>query len=434
MLKKSHRYLVFALWAISLSAFGQVTSSPYSSYGIGLPEAGTFGINRSLGNAGIGIRTPQFINSLNPASYSAFDLTVFEAGIISQYNEFQTQTATATSTDASFAYLGFGLPVLPWWGLSFGLQPFTNVGYNFLATEQSPEFGSFSTAYRGTGGVNKVFLGNGFRYRRMSAGFNANYLFGSVNRDRRVAFDPSIIPLNTIAVDNYFLSDFAFDLGAQYVQPLDTIGKSKLTFGATYGIGTNLNASRQQFIATYSAVPAGDLIRDTVVFRDTKGTFNLPDNFGIGLAFNRGEQWMIAADWRHSRWGAGRSAFGPSDSLANSTDYSFGVQFSPEQDPARASQIYYRIIQYRAGFRYNQSHILVRNTQIQEYGITIGVGLPLRRTRAPQLGITRPSVINIGIEAGQRGTLDEGLLRERYIRVNLGLTINDKWFIKRRYD
>ncbi|MBA3899449.1 MAG: hypothetical protein H0X62_04435 [Bacteroidetes bacterium] len=430
---KPNKFLLIAFLAISLPSIGQITDSPYSSHGFGLPQQGTFGLNRSIGNTGVGIRSPQFINTLNPASYSSFDLTVFEAGIISQYNEFSVDTSSFSSTSASFAYLGFGVPILPWWGLSFGLQPFTSVGYNYVGTQTEPGLGTFSTSYRGTGGVNKVYVGNGFKYKRLSAGFSANYLFGSINRDRRVAFDPNIIPFNTIAIDTFFVSDFSFDLGAQYVQPLDTIGRNKLTFGATYGLSSNLNTSRQQFIASFSSLDVGDLVRDTIAFESSTGSFVLPENFGAGISFTRGERWLIAADWKHSRW-ADHSAFGRNDSLANSTEFSFGFQFSPEEDPARAAQVYHRIVQYRAGFRFNQSHIMVRNTQIQEYGITIGVGLPLRRTRAPQMGITRPSVINIGIEAGQRGALAEGLLRERYIRLNLGLTINDRWFIKRRYD
>jgi hypothetical protein len=430
---KSYKIFFLYILGISFGATAQITNSPYSSYGIGLPARESLGINRGLGNAGIGIRTPQFINTLNPASYSSFDLSVFEAGIISQGNEFAFDTARSRSANASFAYLGFGLPITPWWGLSFGVLPLTTVGYNVVSTQNHPTLGTFSTAYRGTGGVNKIFLGNGFKYRRFSAGVNTNFLFGSVNRDRRVAFDPAITAFNTISIDDNFVNDFDFELGAQYKLPLDTVGRRNLNLGVTYGFRNDLNVARQRFNATFSATPTGDLIRDTVLFESTNTTFTLPDRYGLGLAYTMGDRWLIAADWKYSRW-AQNSAFGPSDTLSNSNELNLGIQFTPEEDVLRNMQVYRRIIQYRFGFRYNQSYITLRNTQIQELGITIGVGLPLRRTRIPQLGVTRPSVINIALEAGQRGALEGGLVRERYIMLNLGLTINDRWFQRRRFD
>jgi len=35
---------------------------------------------------------------------------------------------------------------------------------------------------------------------------------------------------------------------------------------------------------------------------------------------------------------------------------------------------------------------------------------------------------------GKRGNKDENILEESYFKIYLGLTFNDQWFIKRKFD
>jgi hypothetical protein len=60
--------------------------------------------------------------------------------------------------------------------------------------------------------------------------------------------------------------------------------------------------------------------------------------------------------------------------------------------------------------------------------MTLGIGYPIRRTN---LSIGQ---INASLELGRRGVAENGLVRESFTRFSVGLTFNDKWFIKRRYD
>jgi hypothetical protein len=57
----------------------------------------------------------------------------------------------------------------------------------------------------------------------------------------------------------------------------------------------------------------------------------------------------------------------------------------------------------------------------------------LRRTRAGN-GKYVQSMVNFAVEWGQRGTTDRSLLLENYWNFKLGFTLNDRWFIKRKYD
>jgi hypothetical protein len=40
--------------------------------------------------------------------------------------------------------------------------------------------------------------------------------------------------------------------------------------------------------------------------------------------------------------------------------------------------------------------------------------------------------MNIGFEWGKRGTTAADLIEEKYFRVNIGLSLNDRWFQKRK--
>jgi hypothetical protein len=42
--------------------------------------------------------------------------------------------------------------------------------------------------------------------------------------------------------------------------------------------------------------------------------------------------------------------------------------------------------------------------------------------------------VNIALQTGVRGTIDNGLLREGFTRFSFGFSVSEKWFLKRRYD
>jgi hypothetical protein len=72
----------------------------------------------------------------------------------------------------------------------------------------------------------------------------------------------------------------------------------------------------------------------------------------------------------------------------------------------------------------------VNGNTISQYGVTAGLGL---RLKPPVKGYP-PSIFNIGLELAERGSLTQVGVRERLARIYLGITINDFWFKKRKYD
>ena len=81
------------------------------------------------------------------------------------------------------------------------------------------------------------------------------------------------------------------------------------------------------------------------------------------------------------------------------------------------------------GARYAKMPIVIDNSTSNDMAVSAGMSFPLRSK--DKLSYT---VLNVGVEFGQRGKLAEKWLLEQYINVNVGLTLNNKWFIKRVYD
>jgi hypothetical protein len=82
-------------------------------------------------------------------------------------------------------------------------------------------------------------------------------------------------------------------------------------------------------------------------------------------------------------------------------------------------------MQYRIGFHYEQTYLKLNGRNINDIGFSAGIGMPIRRAG---------TMLNFTLEAGQRGTTQDNLIRERYLKLTFGLTVNDLWFVKSKYD
>ena len=89
-------------------------------------------------------------------------------------------------------------------------------------------------------------------------------------------------------------------------------------------------------------------------------------------------------------------------------------------------------VEYRVGGYYEKMPFQLSDTDLYNYGITFGLGLPIKqRSQAP--GEFKVSTVNIGVMAGRRGSLENGLIQEEYLSFYLAVTFNDKWFIDYKY-
>ncbi len=398
-------------------------TSPYSRFGVGDLHLYNNTTILAMGGTSIGLRDPLRINFSNPASYASLEPNsfIFEASIYSKSVRMKTQTLAQNGNYTSLGHLLMGFPVTKHWKTSLGLLPFSDVGYKVVDIQAVTGLGKVLRSYEGSGGIHQVYFGNALSIgKNFSAGLNLNYLFGTIEKNRSVSFPDSINIFNTRVLNTTVVGGFKLTAGLQYLQP---IGKNyQLIGGLTYSPEVVSNIKDKMLAYNYVVGATGiDSPRDTILNTPfEKGTMRLPVDIGAGFMLRKTDRWVLGADYRWQNWKQ-FTFFDRSDSLNNSTTFSVGGQFNP---PATVLSSYWNKMQYRFGVRFTQTYLELRKNQINEFGISFGLGLPLSRTK---------STINLGLEAGARGTTESNLIRESFLKFSLGFSIYERWFEKRKF-
>ena len=195
-------------------ATAQLTSSPYSIFGMGSIEENALGESKSMGGTGIAFTSEHSVNFLNPASYNGYDslVTIFELGLFGKYTSFKTTSNSQAHLDASARYIAMGFTITQKLATSFGLASYSTVGYNINVT--SPVESSnmtYSKTFSGEGGVNQLFLGSSYKIsRNLVFGINAVYLFGTITHSESSA------DYNYTLKDLTYLSNINLNYGLNY--------------------------------------------------------------------------------------------------------------------------------------------------------------------------------------------------------------------------
>lgn len=379
-----------------------------------------------MGNIGIGSRENYNINIDNPASYTAIDTAsfLFEGGLVAKYTKLKAKGIDEDATTASLGHLLMGFPLNRWWKSSVGLVPYSTTGYSVTSDSLYENVGNVLYEYKGLGGITRFNWGNAVQpFKFLSVGVNASYLFGTIDRSQKITFPDSLYMIKTKINKSVSPGGFYFDFGMQYFTELKK--EIKLVVGATYHPKITLKA-KQEYIARNFIIEASndEKFKDTIAYTSEKGTIIIPSGFGLGISLAKTDHWFFGIDYKFDNWQDYRS-FGVSDSLVNSQSVALGGRLVPDF----SSTSYLNRIDYRIGARYYESYLELRGRQLNGFGITFGFGLPIR-----SLAIKgTKSMINIGFEIGQRGTLEQNLIRENYTNFFFGVTIYEVWFLKRRY-
>ncbi len=423
MLKKQISVLLFFSFLLFLDVSAQInTYSPYSRYGFGEMERQGIGFTHAMGGVGIGMRLENQINYLNPASYTTQDSSsfIFDFGLSGSMTNYKSSTNSFSIKNASFSHLAISFPVTRWMFVSGGLVPFSKVGYNVIQEGvNQPYIGTVDSYYEGSGGLNRMFLGTGIKWKNLSFGINAYYLTGSLNYDKSYIFPFSDKYFSTKITDKYSIRNVYIGVGAQYIIKLNN--NSSLVLGAIFDNKSALKGTHSNFIRnTYSGASQNAV--DTVNFEENSETgIVLPNKLGLGASINLSRKLILAIDYTTQDW----SEFKMPDNtgvMKKSSVVNVGLQYTPNYQALRG---YFNHVNFRLGGYYSNTNLRLINQDIKDYGATIGLGLPFSRSR---------SMFHLGYQVGQRGTLSNGLIKETYQNIYLSLTLYDIWFIKSKFD
>lgn len=396
---------------ISISGVSQNTRSPYSIFGPGEIQSRGFGRNMAMGGAGIGVSSGSFINTMNPASYSGFDSLkfVYEIGFEGKYSRFKSQGDRLNDYTFNFKYIAFGFRVNDWWASTMGIAPFSNVGYTITTSKYvEGTFDKFYSSYEGSGGINYVYWGNAFKLGKLSLGVNSSYLFGSITQDELIT-QPSDIFSSFIMQRTDYLKSFYFDYGAQYSFK---IKGWDYTLGAIYSNEQKLTSRHQVDVKTTSYT--------TISSEEYKSKqLRVPETYGIGFSMKKGPIVHVAGDYEFQKWSGLKYPI-QKDVFLDSHRFAVGVESKPWGEIVTLD--WYKKITYRIGANYKTSFLKINGTQINEKGITFGLGIPVKN-----IG----SLMNFTVEVGQKGTVSNRLIREDYVLFHMNFSINEIWFKKR---
>ena len=408
-------------------------SSPYSYFGIG----DEFSINTveqsSMGGIGVAFSHYKYLNFTNPAAYGNLKYTTYAFGLLSNDLTIKTNDVKQMSNSTSLSYVALAFPIGKKAGFSFGMQPISTVGYSLTNTTFDDDGVTpiEISLFEGNGGVNRFYGSFGINvYKGLSVGIEADYSFGSLENGITNQIDG--VDLLTKHKEFTKLRGGSIKLGAQYEHKL----KNNLIVnaGATLKLGNNLNATGESL--TYTLTGTG-LVRDTLVDQNgdklinIDGKFKFPVKSTLGIGVGEFDKWYAGLEYEN------QNAISTSDlatitsgafRYGNANRISFGGFYLPNINSISS---YWKRITYRAGLRIENTGLLVNGsttgsnfTKINDFGISFGVGIPMKRM----------SSVNMGFEFGKRGTIENNLIQENYFNFRLSLSLTDNWFIKRKID
>lgn len=442
-----NRKLKTAMLAVLLGCAGSTQAQngfnvPFSQFGIGstdlpysLPTVSRMGgvvYSRAQRNC---------INPFNPASYAAVETEsfVFDIGLNLQTSVLRNDANRQMDGDGNLAYLMVAFPLTKWWKTSMGLLPYSQVNYSSTQATDDPLTQSrVKTIYDGTGGVSQFYWGNGFNIsKRLSVGFNVNYLYGNIQRAISYDFqgNDSTYCMNSRRQKNTMVSNVLFDLGVQYHQPLND--KYTLHAGITARLPRDMRVDDQSLVYTYIPKGNNEYLADTIFpMRGMSDTYESelqqPLSIGAGLSLERNELWEVALDGYYAPYSdikyvenANYSIFGTS-ALRYAQNYK--VALGGEWKGDKNASSYWKRIGVSGGMYYNYGRLALElsdgaSYSLDDIGGGVGFALPMRKGQ---------SVMTLSVGYSSFG--NSQLLRRDCFTFGLSIGSCERWFQKRKYN
>ena len=435
MIKKLVIVLI-AFFALQMNA-QQGTASPYSFYGIGsLKFKGTVE-NRSMGRLSI-YNDSIHVNLSNPAGYTGNNIKSFNeesrpikfaVGATYSSLNLKTETDSDNANATSFYYLVLNVPMGKF-GLAFGILPYTSTGYKLESFDNDDVL---INRYRGEGGLNKAFLGFGYQItKELSVGIQTSYNFGNVqNSVIEFVYDSegNLVQYQSRENNRSDLSGLNVDIGLSYKKMISD--KLELVSGLTYTPKSDITSNNTRSFSTIviSGLTGQEFVINTIegdlaAQNLEKTNLTLPSRISFGAGIGQPRKWFIGAEYAFQKYSQFSNPIFDIENtnFVDGSSISIGGFFVPYYN---SFSNYWKRATYRAGVNFSHTGLKINDEDINEFGISFGVGLPVG-------GMF--SNANLGFEIGKRGTTKQNLIQENFVNFQISLSLNDRWFQKIKYN
>jgi hypothetical protein len=403
----------------------QTSSSTYSALGLGEFNYSGSATNQAMGGLGISYGTGWSVNFVNPALSTRNTIFNFEAAL--NYKKLNVNNGSETSDvdGGGLSYVAFSLPVKSGkTTLGLGLNQISSVNYRLLINSQVNNATINANNFiRGDGGISEAYLSAGFVVaKNLSLGIQGSYLFGSSIRTNQLRLTDTLgvdVGIPSEYYERLTVSDVGYKLGAHYMVPLGE--KKNLHLGAIYEKLGDVNG--KAFAKLAAIGQANDLDTDgDLIANDEPGSVYIPNRYGFGFSFEKVNKYAIGLEAQYQDFKQYRSFLDDPTQLKEAIKIGLGIQIVPDYLAIDNSL---KRSTYRFGLEFQQTPYYLNNTNINDLGINFGASLPLNQL----------SLLNFAMKVGQRGTTNNGLIRENYINFTLGFSLNDNsWFYKRVFE
>ncbi len=407
-------FVIVFLLALSSIIYSQ-SSSPYTRYGIGDLKYSFSARQQGMGQLGVSLLDKSHISTTNPASWSDFNRTRIEFGLAYNGITISNNSTSYFTAETEIEGFTFGFPVSSDYGIGVaaGLIPYSRISYKAIQNYQSTDtlISDYSITYEGKGGLSKLFIGSSYRLPfDFSIGATLDYYFGNLNYFSTLKFKNEN---NYTAEYNLSYRPTGFGTTLGFISSnLNEFFKTD--FISDVRIGGSINYISKLDTDTILTTTSSILV-DTIAQSRTK--IEIPLRINLGLSFIIGKNYLVTLDYSSQNFKDFKIADRKVNELRDGFKFSTGFEFIPTQ---QLGMTFWERVNWRFGLSYEKTPYYFRNTGINQYSIFSGLTFPLGSDNS----------IDLALQYSLRGTTENNLLKENVIKLNLGISFGELWFLR----
>jgi hypothetical protein len=411
---KIYRFIILAILIATTQVNAQDGSpSPYSFFGLG--DLSFKGTTENIGMGGMTVYADSIHYNINtPAALSHLKFVNLNLGMANNFMNVKDQSDSQWFSSHNLTYFSLALPIGKKVGFGMGILPVSTSSYQIY---EKTDLGTYT--FSGEGGNSRVFLAGAYQIlKNLSIGLEYQYYFGFLRHENY--WIPSSTPTYTKENDNVSFSGQTLKFSSLFQKKFKK--NYYLNIAANYRLGTDLSATNRNVTQIITPVFGGSDVTETLNSGDIEGKITFPSFFDISTGYGKTNKWYLGATYSQTSMSDFRNPFVDPAYLTykNGSEIKLGGFFIPQYNSITN---YLKRVTYRAGAYYRNTGMNLYGIDVNDFGITFGLGLPAVR------GISN---LNLGLELGQRGKVTDHLVQEKYINLHIGISLNDRWFIKRK--
>ncbi|HJR54901.1 MAG TPA: hypothetical protein VJ982_14470 [Gemmatimonadota bacterium] len=390
------RWMPLLLTALAVPVSARAQESVFNLPAFAVPEEGSTIRTRALGGAGSGVGGDVF-SLANPAPIARFRRAGLYLSLIGQNVTVDGEDATGDFTDVMFPMAQIVIPA--WEGSVFALGYYQFVDFD-TDLEATVEFegDSLPVELESTGGVSVLSPAGAFSFGAgTQVGVAADFYLGSREIVRVV--DLQDLSPGALAASDSLARDF---------------GGIGFTIGVEHAIGPRMRLS-----AAYRYRPTieSEVTRaPDEALEGARSEFDLPGEVIVGAAWQPTQSLVATAGYRRSSW----SSFDPEGvenvGFGDAVEVGGGIEYSSSVDRA---MVLGPQAPLRLGYRWRRLPLEIDGEPVSEWVASLGYG----RT----LGAAGRSGVDVVVEYGRRGSLDDHGLEESFLRLGVGFRTFEQW-------